>query len=211
MSDKMETSSLDNSFESKIKKEKEESRAIVKKEDVVIKKKTLGQKFKDAFISSDMSDVSDYILLDIIVPGIQNAIIDTLERIFSSGRSYDRRDRRDSRYGRTSYTSYYRSDDRDRRKKRRDRYDDDDDREPEVDYRRIIVKRREDAEQIVDRLRDEIREYDKTTVASLLESVEYTGDFTDNSWGWTSPSDIGVKRVRDGYLIDVREARYLGD
>lgn len=209
----MPKSSLDNSFETKMKKDHEEKTLapVVTKDAIVTTKPSLGRKFTSAFISEDMRDVGDYILLDIIIPGIKNAIIDTLERIFFNGPSSDRRrsDRkRDSgRYGRTSYESFYRS------SSRRDSRDNDDNkrRDASVDYRNIVLSRREDAEEIVRQLRDYIEDYDSVSVARLLDLINEPGKYTDNNYGWTRPQDICVRQVRNGYLIDVTEAEYLGD
>lgn len=60
-------------------------------------------------------------------------------------------------------------------------------------------------------MRDYIREYDSVSVARLLDLFDLPGKYTDNNYGWTRPEDICVKRVREGYLIDVPEAEYLGD
>lgn len=206
-------SSLDNSYEARDKRNKQDCEErlepIVKKSDVIVKKEGIGKKVKKAFISDDAKDVTSYIIFDVIVPGIKDGIFATLERMFYGGSSYSsRRDDRDSYYGRerTSYSSYYK-----KGRDRRDHYYDDDDRDhrERVDYRRIVLKRREDAENIVRTLRDYIHDYDSVSVARLLDLVDEPGVYTDNNYGWTRESDIGMKRVRDGYLIDVPEARDL--
>jgi hypothetical protein len=209
----MEMEELDNSFEKRLKDEKEDNhlKPVVTKKDIVTTKPSVWKKFKDSFISEDMQDVQDYIFLDIIVPGIKNAVLDTLERIFFSSSSGRDRDRRDSSYGRTSYSSYYKSE-RNGRRRDRDRRDNDEDRRDKgVDYRNIVVTHREDAEEIVRQMRDYIRDYDSVSVARLLDLIDEPGRYTDNNYGWTDERDINIKRLRNGYLIDVPEAEYIGD
>lgn len=124
---------------------------------------------------------------------------------YSGERRYRGRDR-DRDYERTSYSSYYRSSKRDRERDRK-RIEEDD----KVDYRNIIVRERADAEEIADKMNYYIHEYDSVSVAMLLDLIDLPGKYTDNNWGWTREGDIRVRRVRNGYLIDVPEAEYIGD
>ena len=209
-----ETSSLDNSFETRMKREKENEKAkeetkvapIVKKDQIVTVKKSWFSKFKDSFLSEDARDIGDYILNDLIIPGIKDTVLSTIERAFgySGDRGY-KRDRRDDRE-RVSYSSYYRSNNRrdDDRKRRMDV-------DEKVDYRNIILRNREDAEDIADKMNYYIHEYDSVSVAMLFDLIDMPGRYTDNNWGWTREGDIRVRRVRNGYLIDVPEAVYIGD
>jgi hypothetical protein len=43
----------------------------------------------------------------------------------------------------------------------------------------------------------------------MLDLMEISGKYTDNNWGWTNKGEIGLKRVNNGYLIDVAEAILL--
>lgn len=207
-----ETSSLDNSFETRMKREKEKEKAkvevtpIVKKDQIVTVKKTWLSRFMDSFISEDAKDIGDYILNDLIIPGIKDTVLSTIERAF--GYSGDRRyrsDKRDDRE-RVSYSSYYRSSSRRDEPKRR-RIEEDE----KVDYRNIVLRNREDAEDIADKMNYYIHEYDSVSVAMLFDLIDMPGRYTDNNWGWTREGDIRVRRVRNGYLIDVPEAIYIGD
>ena len=60
-------------------------------------------------------------------------------------------------------------------------------------------------------MRRRIEEFDQVSVADMLDLMEMTGKYTDNNWGWTNPNDIGIRRVNNGYLIDVAEAKWLND
>lgn len=211
----IERSSLDNSFETRMKREKEakeelaksEIKPIVKRDAVVTTEKGFFTKVKEAFISEDAKDIGDYIINDVIVPGIKDTVLSCIERAFgySGERRYRDSRRRDTRE-RVSYSSYYTSSrDRDERRNREER------KEEKVDYRNVVLKNRDDAEEIADRMNSYIHDYDSVSVAMLFDLIDLPGKYTDNNWGWTHEGDIRVRRVRNGYLIDVPEAEYLGD
>ena len=195
---------------------KDELVPVVNKDDVMLSKKPLSSKFADAFISDAAKDVKDYIVMDVIIPGIKDTIINCLEMIFfgnTSGRGRSSRVTRLSSEN-TSYRAFYQSDydsyGAPRRRERRDRYRDDgySDR---VDYRNIIVRDRGSAEEIVSKLRGRIEKYGEATKSDLFELIDIPSSHVDNNWGWTDPRDIGIRRVTSGYLIDVADAQFLGD
>ena len=200
---------------------KPETEVIPKKTGIVSTKKSLGEKFKDAFISDDSRDVKTYIVWDIVIPTIKNTILDSIEMIFFGGSSRSRR----GSYGRepVSYNSYYKSEyNGSRRSVRRDR---ERDREKErryeasnekVDYRNIVLRDRRDAEEVVDYLQGHIKEFDQVSIADFIDHLgkmfsdfKATSNYVDNNWGWADERDIGIRRVSNGYLIDVEEAHYL--
>lgn len=191
------------------KTEKKKLKSVVKQGGVVSTRKTLGDKFQETFLSDDVKEIKGYIIFDTIIPGIKNLILDVIEMAFfgSSGSRRSTGSRRDKEH--TNYSSYYKSEykssRRDQREREERRYDGDE----KVDYRRIVLRYRDDAERVVDQMRDRIHTYDSASIADLFELVGITGKYTDNNWGWVDEDDIGIKRVSDGYLIDVTEAILL--
>lgn len=188
--------------------EREHLKPLVAADSVVSTKPTLLRKLTSRFIKTDAKDIKNYVISEVIVPGLQNAFLDTIAMMF--GKSVDSYDK-DRRSGRKrNYSSSYKGTDYSSRSRRDDNrdYDRDDDR---VDYRNIILKDRRDAEDIVNTMKDIIDEDGKVTVAQLLDLVGCESEFTDLRWGWTSPRDIRVTRVRSGFLIDVERARYVDD
>ena len=227
----IEKSSLDNSFEKRNKEMSTEDiedknsslnnkengerlKPVVKRSDVKVEKKGFLEKVAGSFVSESFKDIMSYALYEIVIPGIKDGFFSTLEHMFYGGsssssyrRSYD--SRRSSSREHTNYSSYYKSSLRDEDRRDR-RYGRDEERE-KTDYRRIIVRTEKDARSIVDAMRDYIHDYDSVSVARLLDLIDEPGKYTDNNWGWTRESDINYRRVRNGYLIDVPEAEYLGD
>lgn len=195
---------------------KDELVPVVQQDDIIVQKKSLGQKFADAFISDSAKDVKSYIIMDVLIPGIKDTILNVMEMIFFGSSSRGGRRRRSIDSENTSYRAFYQSeayDDygdygaprrRDRRRDRRSRYDDD-----KIDYRCIIVRDRRDAEDIVDKLKGRIEKYGEATKSDLFELVDLPCIHTDNNWGWVDSNDIGIRRVQTGYLIDVADAEYL--
>lgn len=191
--------------------EKKRLKPVVSQENVVNTKKSFKSKVKSLFIKEDIRDVKRYILKDVLIPGVINTFMDFISitltgepsssRI-SRGSSY--RGRREFGYsgGRTNYRGYYRGRDD---YERSDRYEKDYD----LDYRNVILKRREDAEMVIDQLRQQIHLQGNASVANLFDLVGVSGEYTDNNYGWTRESQIGLRRVAEGFLIDVDEARYL--
>lgn len=78
----------------------------------VIKKDTVGKKFADVFLAENMSNVKDYIIFDVLVPAVNDTIVNMLTSGVSmlfKGQpgSYNRGSGRSRLNERTSYSSYY--------------------------------------------------------------------------------------------------------
>lgn len=189
---------------------------VIKREQVVSTKKPLGKKFAETFGTGDVEDVKQWLLLDVLIPGIKNTILDVMSMMFfgevDTRSRRDRRRRRDD--DRVNYSSYYRGSrdryDREssvarRRRSREDYYDSDD----RIDFRNIILRERADAERVIGEMHDRIRRDGAASVADLLDMIDVPGRYTDNNYGWDDERDIGIRRVSSGYLIDVAEPKYL--
>lgn len=193
--------------EQESKEDRKKMRPVVKKSALVSTKKSFGRKMAQAFIGEEVQDLKKYFIVDVLIPGIKNTILDLISMMFFN-ESYRGRGRSKDKKYKTSYSSYY--DDKkytSSKSSNRRAYDYDDDK---VDYRDIVLRDRRDAEEIVDNLKERIREYGSASIADLYDLIEMSGKYTDNDWGWDDERDIGVKRVSSGFLIDVAEAKYIG-
>lgn len=192
--------------EESAKPSREKIKPVVDRKSVVSTKKSLGKKFSETFLKEDLGEVRDWLIFDMIIPGLKNAALDMLSMVFfGETRSRDYRRDRDDR--RTNYRSYYKSSNsRDSRSSRRDSRRDHDDR---VDIRDIVLRYRDDAERVVDEMAERIRKNDSVSVADLLDLIGETSKYTDNDYGWKDERDIRIRRVSSGYLIDVPEPEYL--
>lgn len=199
----------DNSHQAR--NERKESQAPAEKRDEkraekVIKgkakvKKNEVRKLTDVFISEDVSNVKNYIIMDVIVPSVKKAlyelVVGTLDMTLYGGRGnggkrptadkvsyrdYNGVSRRDERsYNTTRTASGY-------------SYDD------------VIVDTRGEAEAVIMRMDEIMEEYEQVRVADLYDLVGISGNYTDNNYGWTNIRNAEVVRVRDGYKIKMPRA-----
>lgn len=193
-----------------VPKSREKIAPVVHHDQVVSTKKPLSKKFAELFGTEDTKSVKQWLFLDIVIPGIKNTILDVLSMVFfGETDSRSRRDRKKRGYDdRVNYSSYYRGSSERRNRERRsnkDYYDSDD----RVDFRNIVLRERSDAERVISEMRRRIRNDESVSVAELLDLIDVPGRYTDNNWGWDDERDIGIRRVSNGYLIDVSEPTYL--
>lgn len=165
-----------------VSKKISEDKKIVTGE-VVRKKKSLGRKFKDTFVSEDAGSVGDYLVFDVLVPALKdtlyNAVANSVSMfLFGSSRgpmtdSYSRRDYGAySRPQKGAKTSYRGSESQYER--RRDVLDYD-----EIEFNNIV-----DANKVCDRLMWRMKEYGVVTLADFYDLVGITPDFTYEKYGW---------------------------
>ena len=158
------------------------------------------RKLTDVFISEDVANVKNYILLDVLVPSIKKAIYDivvnSLDMSLFGGRGGGKRPTADK----VSYRDYNGASRRDDRSYSSSRttsgysYDD------------IVLETRGEAEAVLSRMDEIMEEYEIVRVADLYDLVGITGDYTDNKYGWTNIRNAEVVRVRDGYKIKMPRA-----
>lgn len=190
----------------KASEERDRLPPIVKKDGVVSTKKPLGQKFVETFISDDTNSIKNYILMDVVIPGIKNAVLDVMEMAFFGTVSGKKRGRSERRDDRTDYrSSYYGNSSSRSRRDRKERAH----RDEKVDYRNIILSNREDAEEVIEQLHKRIKKHGAASIADLFDLIDEPSNYNDNNWGWTNPRDIGLRRVARGFLIDVTEPEWL--
>lgn len=168
---------------------------------VAVKRKK-SSKFLEIFRST-----KDYILEQILIPTAKEMLNDAIANgasmlIFGDARG-SRRGKRDDR----SYASYYRRDDRrDDRVPLRDRRS--------LDFDNIVLEIRsgddpldirEKAEKALSDLTDLTFDYGSASAADLYDLVGISAVHTDELIGWYKGDlrSATVRRVRDGYLIDL--------
>jgi hypothetical protein len=195
---------------SKVSK-KVDDKGEVKKEKVEkIVKGTVKSKKKNGFFSSflsgDFMDIKEYVMQDVLIPALKNAIEDTITNGISMmlNGGEPRRGNRKSSASRVSYRSYYDRDDRERDRDRdRDRGRS---RNAGYSYDDIILETRGEAEDVIARLDELIDVYGMASVADLYDLVGISGQYTDNKYGWTNVASATHVRVRDGYLLKMPRA-----
>lgn len=177
----------------------------------IIKKKGLLSKFKEDFIEEDSSTVKEYLINEVILPNVKDALstivrsaTDTASStvdMFLYGNSAPKRNKRysnGSRLERVSYGSFYdgpKKPKRSLRERSRSYFDDE-----------IILESKDLCIEVISTLEDVISRYSVATVADLNEIINADGEWTDHNYGWTSMSGATHYRVREGWRLVLPKA-----
>ncbi len=156
------------------------------------RKKSEVKKIASIFVPDDVSSIKEFILMDVIVPGIKNALADAASIVLfgESGRIGGKK----ANGSKVSYQRYY----DDKREYARPRtvggfeYDD------------IIFTTRADAELVLDQLDSAIASYGVVSVLDLYDLAGVTcRNYTAKNYGWTDIRNAKVVRIRDGYILQL--------
>lgn len=170
------------------------------------RKKTMADRLRETFIAEDIADVKNYIFFDVIVPAVKDTVVNVIvnginavvygdTRVKNSRFSapYSNRNTQSySSYGsHTPYSSMARN------------------KPPEGSFRRgysrkePIVETKYDADLVLDELNGVLYEYDQATVGDLYDLLGFETENTDYKWGWVDLSTATVRKVSEGWLIDL--------
>lgn len=160
---------------------------------VTARKKPLGKKLVNLFISEDIPNIKDYILYEVLIPTIRTTVVDTIKNstdMLFFGKVQGKNS------GQKSYTSYssYSRDDRPRYAKVARSFEVED----------VMFETRSDAEEVLANLKDLIRRYRCASVADLYEASGVQGNgYTDRDWGWFNLDNVRVVNFRGDWVIDL--------
>lgn len=168
--------------------------------EIVYRKKKPRSKIAESFMGDDTRSVGHYILFEVVLPAIKQLISDAasqgVERLLF-GDSSRSNVRVNSRPGYTSYNRISPSSRRDEPRALSARA------RSSHDFSEIILKSREEAEKVRDDLTACVEQFDVATVSDLYDLVGVTGSFQDDKWGWYDLRDVRIRRVREGYLLEL--------
>lgn len=172
------------------------------------RKKPLGRRLREVLIGGDTKSVINYVFSDVLMPQAKEMFVEAVSSGFEkliygearSSRRYGGQGRPQTGPGPTNYTRYaVRGNNPIGRQTQESRRPNASIRTQEIDD--ILLATRVEAELVVDRLYDLLRDYETVTVADLRSLLNWTSDYTDRKWGWTDLSGTDVRRVRDGYIL----------
>lgn len=193
---------------------KENKEKVVKKVvkgNVKLRKKSDLSRMKDTFISEDMVNVRDYILMDVLVPAIKDLISDVVTNgiqmiLYPEGGTQGVSRKPRTVGSRTNYRAYserpsrvYHGSYEERRSRIGYNYDD------------VVVDTYQEARTILDTMSSIIDKFDFVSVADMYELAGVTGRVSDNNYGWSTIRNADIVRVREGYLIKLPKALPLDD
>lgn len=162
------------------------------------RKKSELQKVADSFISEDVSNIKQYILMDVLIPSIKRAVSEIVTNGINmllygeAGRTEKK-----SNASKISYRSYYNSQEPSRPTSRTGSV---------YDYDEYTITNRGEAEEVLSSLEDMIDRYGTASVADFYELLGVSCNFTDYNYGWSDLRNARVVSVRDGYVIKFPKA-----
>ena len=189
---------------------------MVTKEDVIVKKKSFGTKVRDLLISPDANEIKQYLLTS-LVDFTKNSIVNGVEFLLFNQTTSRRNYRTYSRtYEPTPYKSYWYSESQyggyEPYKRKENPPYRGYSQVKRTDYRDFAVSDYGRAKEIVDTLRERIRDYTWATKADLYDIFDQPTIPEDFNFGWDSPEMIGICDIPGGgYGIDLADAKYIPD
>lgn len=176
-------------------------------------KKSIGKLFKESFIAEEVGDLREYIIKDLIVPMIKDAICDgvvnSLSMILWGEKSDYRRRNYGSRYSDGRSSSGVRRYDYSRGYSYRER-DRDRDRDDEYRYAKaqqwepLECESRQEALDILEQMADIIETYDCVSIADMYDLGGVSTKPEDNNYGWKNISNAKIRETRyRTYIIDM--------
>lgn len=178
-------------------------------------RKTLATRTKDLFLGDDGEGVGTYILHDVVLPLIKNALYEGVMgslnmTLFDKGTPPRQSGRRGGQsyynyngVGRNVYSSeptYGRT--RDERPQRRERVS--------LDFDHIEFETRAEAEHVIQTMGDILEQYEVVSVSDLYELSNLTPMRLDYDWGWDNIDEAFSSQVRGGrYIIRLPKPRLI--
>lgn len=170
-----------------------ELRKPVVTEGVKVKKKPLSKKLSDAIFGEEVDSVKDYLIFDVLVPGIRDAVCDSLR---GGTRYYNRNRRGDIVSSTFDYVGRYLDPVAPNRRQSQIRRET---RKPSLDS--LIFQREEDAEAVIAELSDIFETEGCVRLADLYRAIGTSSDYTDERYGWTTMRGIRTIAMRDGIKL----------
>jgi hypothetical protein len=182
---------------------------------VEMRKKSIWKRFTGVFIGGDSRTVMHYILNDVLLPQAKDMITEAASQGFEKMIYGDARPGRRPGVrpgsGPTNYSRSYAS----RGNNPLGRAGVSESRRPEpVGARRqelddILLATRVEADTVLDRLYDLLKEYELVSVSDLYSILGLSASYVDNKWGWTDLTGSNVRRVHDGYILELPKVESL--
>lgn len=162
------------------------------------KKKSEATKFAEVFIAEDISNVKNYVIVDVLIPAIKKAINDIVSNgieMILYGENGSPSASKKSISSKISYTPYYKMSSGSQKEisapKPKSVYE----------YDTIILDNRADAERLLMGMDEHIRAYGMISIADYYDMAEVSSEHTTNKYGWTDLREAKVVRIREGYTI----------
>ena len=178
--------------------------------EAVRRKRGLGHQFKETFVGGSARMAFDYMVLEVVIPAIQDTLIDAfqggVEKLIRGEGARSRRGASTSAYSSVGHVNYQGISSnkppttRTLSQRSRTRHD----------FGEIVIASRQEAEEVLERLYDVLSRYGSVPVADLYALTGIQSSHTDHKWGWTSLRGAKVARLRNGgFLLDLPDPEPL--
>lgn len=165
---------------------------------------SMRKKLGDTFIQEDMAKVKNYVIFDLIIPGIKDTIVDIIEKslqmlfygkVKGSGK--------DRGTGYTEYGRYAKPNSQMGGRSSRDS-------SQATSWDTIYFETRADASQVLDILIEQLRLYGRASIGDLYDASNVTNmNYANENYGWTDLQSARVMSDRHGYYIDLPRPKQL--
>jgi hypothetical protein len=191
-------------IEARAEKAEKKIDPVVRAEDVVVKKPSIGYRMKTTFFGGDFRSAAAFVTADVLLPALRDILVNIITKGGESVIYGDRYSRGRGGYtGRTqyNYSSPIHRDPRDNRAPLPD--------QPRMQRRigrasaDIILSTRGQAESVLEGLNDIIDKYDVASVADLRYLLDLPSSSVDNKFGWGFLRNVEIRQTRDGWLLDL--------
>lgn len=196
----------------------EKRNAVVTRE--VKHRQSLGKMLRDSFIPEDVEHAGDYILKDMIVPGLRDGVFDILMGILDYWRGGVGGGYRRSFGGYSNGPRIHQQTNKDYNRVSRIGVRNDkayDTNRSVRSYDDIVIpdyppseggmaKAKQEAEDVIAELKDTIRGYGLARVSDLREAINESWTPSEYNYGWTNLDNAGYDRVRGGWLLILPKA-----
>ena len=151
------------------------------------KKKAIGRKLRDIFVTTNMDEVKQYVLYDVVVPAIKDGLYDVFDSaismiFFGEAGSRSRKAKSSTFGSRINYSGYFASEGpRKERQKAR----------PDIRTRSVYayedleIPSKGEAQIILDNMYELLSKYEYVSVSDLYTLAGVTPNSTDEKYGWT--------------------------
>lgn len=160
---------------------------------------SIGRKFAETFLSSNVNDVKEYVVGDVLIPSIKDGLYDiftgALSMLFYNS-SNARRPGNSTSSRKGSNINYTGFSSKPSRPKPASRYD----------FSDIIFATRSDAQETLDSMLGILERYSMVTVHDYYELAGESATYTDQNYGWTELDNVSIMRDYEGYKLRLPKA-----
>jgi hypothetical protein len=162
--------------------------------DIKPEKKSLMKRIADAFIAVDAKDIRNYLIFDVLIPGLKRGAEDILHMALYNDKKSDRvtRSRGTSSIRRLEYSSI------------RPARDDDDvmlNRQTLAGSTDLVFPTRDKAEQALDMVYERIKACGFATLKYYYTITKQPTEWTQEKWCWRSTDGSTVVQCRSGWIL----------